>query len=277
MLSRIRQRGWNLAGLILTVLWILPLWWVIVASLRQPGLAPLMSIEWWPSQPYWGNYREIFQILPLARYSVNSLIVVAVAAPVTLLTASLAGFSMAQLPDAPRRRLLLINVALLMIPAASVWLFRFQILRWLNLLDSLGAIIIPAFAASNPLFVLLFYWAFRSIPAELFEAARLDGADAWTVWRRIAMPLAFPTTACVLVLTFVMYWSDFVNPVLYLHDPANYTLAIGLQIFNQLDATNWPLLMAAAVYMAAPVVLLFVVLQRLFLHDLSPANLWSRN
>jgi multiple sugar transport system permease protein len=267
----------HLVSLFIAALFVLPLFWVVVASLRQPGLPPPPSIEWWPPAPQWGNYAEIFQIVPFARYLQNSLFVVAFAVPITLVTASLAGFAIVQLPATLQRRLVLLSIALLIVPASSVWLFRFQLLRWTGLLDTLWALIVPAFAASNPLFVLLFYWTFRQIPLELFEAARLDGASALTVWRRVAMPLALPTSLGVVVLTFVLYWSDFVSPVLYLHHPLDYTLPVGLQILNQLDSTNWPLLMAGAVVMTAPVIVLFAVLQRFFLHDMSLANLFGRN
>jgi multiple sugar transport system permease protein len=266
-----------LAGLLVALAFCLPLYWVVVASLRQTGLPPPRTIEWWPADPQWDNYRHIFQLVPMSRYALNSLLVVAAAVPLTLLTASLAGFGLAQLPERPRRQLLSASVAVLVIPAASVWLFRFQILRALGLIDSLAALVVPALSASSPLFVLLFYWGFRRIPPELFEAARLDAASALTVWWRVALPLARPTTTGVTILTFVLYWSDFVSPVLYIYNPRYYTLPVGLQILNQLDSTNWPLLMAAAVFITLPILALFAILQRLFLHPTSLANLMDKN
>jgi multiple sugar transport system permease protein len=256
-----------LLGLVVVVLFALPLFWVIVASLRQPGLPPPRTVAWWPASPQWSNYARIFQDVPLARYALNSVLVVLVAVPVTLVTASWAALSMVQLVPSWRRVLLLLSVMLLMVPAPAVWLFRFQLLRWLGLLDSLGALIVPALAASSPLFVLLFYWSFRRLPQELFEAARLDGASALAVWWRVALPLVRPVLAGVTVLAFVMYWSDFASPVLYLVRPETYTLPVGLQILKQYDATNWPLLMAAAVTLTLPALLLFAVLQRSFLYD----------
>jgi multiple sugar transport system permease protein len=265
------------AGLLVALAFCLPLYWVVVASLRQTGLPPPHTVEWWPADAQWQNYRHIFQLVPMSRYALNSLLVVAAAVPLTLLTASLAGFGLAQLPERPRRQLLSASVAVLVVPAASVWLFRFQILRVLGLIDSLAALVVPAFAASSPLFVLLFYWGFRRIPPELFEAARLDAASAVTVWWRVALPLARPTTTGVTILTFVLYWNDFVSPVLYIYNPRYYTLPVGLQILNQLDSTNWPLLMAAAVLITLPIVALFAILQRLFLHPTSLANLMDKN
>ncbi|MBK8985248.1 MAG: carbohydrate ABC transporter permease [Chloroflexi bacterium] len=223
--------GWLLhhaAGLAVAVLFLLPIYWIFTASLRQPGLPPPTSIEWWPESPTLANYPFIFNLLPMARYIRNSLIVVGTAVPITVFIASIAGFAMSQEDDLWRRRLLIASIVLLMVPGASVWLFRFQILRWLGLIDSLWALIAPAFAAGSPLYVLLFFWAYRRIPVEIFEAARLDGASAWAMWRRLARPLVRPTAVTVIILSFVMYWSDFVSPVLYIFDTKLYTLPIGL-------------------------------------------------
>jgi multiple sugar transport system permease protein len=200
-----------------------------------------------------------------------------VAVPLTLFISSLAGFGISQMPDKPRRQLVYLSIALVIVPAAAVWLFRFQILQWLGLFDTLWALVLPAFTGSNPLFVLLFYWTFRRIPGEMFEAARLDGATAVTVWWRLALPLSRPTIVAVTVLTFVMYWSDFISPVLFIFDPQKYTLPVGLQILNQLDRTNWPLLMAGAVVMTLPIIFMFILLQRYFLHDMSLSNLFDKN
>jgi multiple sugar transport system permease protein len=254
-----------IAALLVVVLFILPLWWMIVASLRPIGLPPPRTIEWWPADPQWSNYTEIFRQVPLGRYTLNSLLVVIVAVPMTLLTSSLAGFGLSQLRQPWRSRLLFVTIALMMVPSPAVWLFRYQILRWLGLLTSLWSLVLPSFAAGSPLLVLLFYWTFQRNPMELYEAARVEGADAWTTWRKIAIPMARPTVAAVIVLAFALYWNDFTNPVLYLYRPSTYTLPVGLQILKQLDATNWSLLMAGAVVVTLPMALLFLLLQPLFL------------
>jgi multiple sugar transport system permease protein len=275
--GKLSRSARGLAGLAITIIFLLPLYWAAVASLRPPGLPPPTAVEWWPSQARWQNYIEIFQTVPLGRYTLNSLIVASVAVPATLVTASQAGFALAQLGRRAQRVWLLFSVAVLMIPGSAIWMFRYQVLSWLGLLDSLWALIVPAFAASSPLFVLLFTWAFRGIPAEVFEAGRLDGASALQAWWLLGLPLAWPTTVAVTILTFVMYWSDFTGPVMYIYHPQSYTLAVGLQILKQYDVTNTPILMAAAISLLAPVLALIVIRQRLFLHDLSLANLIDRS
>jgi len=267
--SRFRLRSvlFHLIALAIAVLFILPFYWALVISLRAPGLPPPRTVAWWPAAPHWSNYAEIFRVVPMGLYLGNSLLVVAVAVPVTLAVSSLAGFGIAQLGSRWRRRLVVFSIVLLMIPGVAVWTFRFHVLNWLGLVDSLWALIAPAFAGSSPLFVLLFYWTYFRVPAEIYESARLDGAGIWAVWWRIAQPLAWPTTAVVAMLTFALYWSDFSSPVLYIFNPARYTVAVGLQILRQMDATNYPLLMAGAVVMFAPVVVFLALVQRYFLRD----------
>jgi multiple sugar transport system permease protein len=266
------------AGIIsICLIFLLPLYWMVVTSLREVGAPPPSTIEWWQPNPQWQNYRQLFEIVPIRRYLRNSLIVVATAVPITVISASVAGFALSQLGDKWRGRLLYTSIGLLIIPSASVWIFRFQILQWLGLLDSLWAIVVPSIAGTSPLYTLLFYWTYRRIPVEISEAALLDGASAITIWARILTPMTQPTGVAVIVLSFVHYWSDFVTPVLYIFNPDFYTLPIGLQIIKQLDATNWALLMAGATIMTLPVILLFIFLQRAFLSNNSLASLLERN
>jgi multiple sugar transport system permease protein len=259
----------HLAGVLVTLACLLPLYWVVVASLRAPGLPPARGIEWWPAAAHWDNYAELFRSLPMARYLLNSLIVVLSAVPLTMLVAALAGFGLSQLGNLWRRRLVAVSVALLLVPGMAIWTLRFYVLNALGLIDSLGALIVPALAGGSPLFILLFYWACWRIPPELYEFARLEGAGAWTVWWHVARPLIWPTTAAVAVLAFALYWGDFTTPVLYIFRPDLYTLPVGLRLVQQMDASNLPLLMAGSVLMIAPVVVLFLALQRRFLNDLS--------
>jgi multiple sugar transport system permease protein len=248
-------------------LFLLPLVWMVSASLRQPGLPPPRTVEWIPDPLVPGNYAAIFELLPFGRYLVNSLAVVAAAVPLTILTASMAGFALAQLERRARVPLVIASVALLLVPITALWLTRFLLFRWVGLVDSLLALVVPAIMGSSPLFVLLFYWTFRRVPAELYEIARLEGAGAFGVWRRVAMPLAVPTSVAVAILTFLLYWSDFINPLLYLRSQDLYTLPLGLRQLQQLDRGDWPLLMAGSVILVVPAVAFFLVLQRRFLGE----------
>lgn len=257
----------QLAPLLVAVLFLLPLWWMLTASLREPGLPPPRTVEWLPVSASPENYPAVFELLPFGRYLLNSLAVVALAVPLTIVTASMAGFGMALLERRSRVALVVLSVALLLVPITALWLTRFLLFRWVGLTDTLLVLALPAVAGSSPLFVLIYYWTFRRMSPAIFEMAHLDGAGVVAIWRRIAMPNAVPSTIAVAVLTFILYWSDFISPLLYLRDQGLYTLPLGLRQLQQLDPTDVPLLMAGAVMLTLPAILFFLLVQHLFLGE----------
>jgi multiple sugar transport system permease protein len=248
-------------------LFLLPLWWILVFSLRSPGQPPLPHLEWWPAAPAWSNFTRLSEFIPIARQTRNSLLVGLAAVPLTLVTASWAGYVMARARPAVRRLLILWALLILLVPATALWLTRFVIFRQMGLVNSLWALIVPAAGGTSPLYALLFCWTFRRIPREVFEAARLEGAGHWAIWSRIALPLSRPTIVTVAVLSFSFYWSDLISPLLYLKLESQYTLPAGLLSLQQMDVTDGPLLMAGAVVSLLPVVLLFLLAHRFFWPD----------
>lgn len=256
--------GFHLLALGVALLFLAPGVWVLAASLRRPGLPPPRGIEWLPHPITWSNYPQVFELAPFGQYLANSLLVALVAVPLTVIVASMAAFAAAQLPAHIRYLLLACVIALRMVPLNALWLPRFLMVNELGLTDTFAALLIPVWMGSSPLFMLLYYWSFRRLSPALIEAARLEGYGPAAIWARVALPLARPTTIAVSVLTFVQYWSDFMSPLLYLKSETKYTLAIGLRALQQLDATNWPLLMAGVMVMILPVALLFVLVQRAF-------------
>jgi len=259
--------GFHALACAAAALFVGPLLLVLAASLQPAGQA-LRAVAWLPTTPAWTNYEQLFEVAPFARYSANSLVVAALAVPATVVVASMAGFAMAQLPRRERYLLLALAVTLRMVPVTALWLTRFVMFTQLRLIDTIWPLLAPVWMGSSPLFVLLFYWSFRRTPQALFEAARVDGMGAFGIWARIALPLARPAIIAVSVLTFVQYWSDFINPLLYLKSDTRYTLAVGLRIMQQMDITGGPLLMAAAVVMTAPVLVVFLLAQRAFWPDM---------
>jgi multiple sugar transport system permease protein len=253
-----------LAGSV-SLIFLLPFVWMIYVSLQAPGVTLPRGFEGFSLPNTWHNYVRIFELLPLGRYLFNSLLVAGLAVPLTLITASWAGFALAQLSARWRRRLILLSIGALLAPLTALWLTHLLLFTGLGLINTYGALLAPALMGSNPLFVLLFYWAFRRIPVEVFESARLDGAGAWLTWRLVALPQVRPALFAIGVLTFLSYWGDFIHPLLYLKSQAFYTLPLGLRQLQQLDQTQWPLLMAGAVVMTLPPVLLFLIVQRYFL------------
>jgi multiple sugar transport system permease protein len=263
----LRASGYHLLAGLVSLLALLPLLWMLGASLRQTGTPLPRTLDIFPWPPAWENYARIFEIVPLGRYLLNSLLVVGLAVPLTLLTASWAGFGMSQLPRKQRSRLLVLSILLQMVPVTALWLTRFLLFSWIGLTNSHLALIAPALMGASPLFVLLFYWSFRRVPAEQYESARLDGATPLASWRYIGLPQARPALLAVGLLAFLFFWNDFINPLLYLKSTRLYTLPVGLMQLQELDKTNWPLLMAASALVTLPAVIVFLWLQRALLGE----------
>jgi multiple sugar transport system permease protein len=154
-----------------------------------------------------------------------------------------------------------------MVPATALLVPRFTLYRWLGVTDTWVPLVAPALLGLSPFYVLLFYWSFRRLPAELVEAARLEDVKPFTMWRRLAMPLVRPVTVAVALLAFIASWGNFLDPLVYVFDPDLYTLPLGLRSLAVLDRTNYPVLLAGAVIATVPVVAAFAVAQRFFLHE----------
>jgi multiple sugar transport system permease protein len=154
-----------------------------------------------------------------------------------------------------------------MVPITALLVPRFAIFSWLGLTNTYVPLIAPALIGTSPFYVLLFYWAFRRIPTELYEACRLEGLSPLTVWWRIGMPLVRPVIVAVAVLAAVFTWSNFLDPLIYLYDEDLFTLPLGLKALAQVDRQDFPVLLAGAVIATAPVVLAFLYVQRFFLHE----------
>jgi multiple sugar transport system permease protein len=246
---------------------LLPLVFLVTGSLRKAGLPPPRTAELVPEDPTLENYRRAFELVDLARYTFNSALVVAIAVPLTLLFASWAGFAMARLPRRAAAWLVAASLVSLMVPITALLVPRFAIFSWLGLTNTYVPLVAPALIGMSPFYVLLFYWGFRRIPGELFEACRLEGLSPFTVWRSIGLPLVRPVTVAVAVLAAVFTWSNFLDPLIYLFDENLFTLPLGLRSLAQVDRQDFPLLLAGAVVATLPVIAAFLYVQRFFLNE----------
>jgi multiple sugar transport system permease protein len=265
--SPLKSLSWHLIGVLIAAIFVSPLIWTVTMSLRPTGKPFPRSLEFIPNQLTTANYGRVFEIVAFARFTLNSVLVAAIAVPVTVAVASMAGFAMSQLPRAWRMRLIAAAFVALMVPLTAVWLPRFIFIKEVGLIDSRWSLVLPAAFGTSPFYVLLFMWTFVRLPREMFDAARVDGAEVFRLWRDLAIPLSRPTATAVAVLAFVRYWSSFIEPLLYIQSTSKKTLPMGLHALLQLDRTNWPLLMTGAVLVTAPVVLVFLFAQRAFLRD----------
>ena len=251
---------------VLCLLFVSPLVLMALGSLRAPGLPPPDGFELAPKGASLSNYEIVFAFVPLGRQLLNSLIVAAVAVPVTVLVASWAGYAIVSASERVRRWLIAACLICLMVPLSALWVPRFVMFKWMGALDSLWPLMAPALMATSPFYVLLFAVSYARIPQELFDAARLENMSPMAIWRRVAWPLAKPTVFAVGVLAFAWHWANFIDPLLYLSSGELFTAPLGLRSLQTLEPTNHPILLAASVMVCLPGVVAFVAAQRSFFH-----------
>lgn len=266
-------RRWRSAGAVAVVaVFVPPLLLLVTGSLRAPGRPPPITPELIPHPISTEGYEQAVALGGLVRATANSLLVAAVAVPLSVLVASLAGFALTQLPRRAVATVLLASLAALMVPATALLAPRFVLFRTLHLTDTLAPLIAPALLATSPLYPLVYYLAFRSLPADLYDACRLEDLSPVQTWWRVAMPLVRPVTAGLAALTFVLTWSNFLDPLVYLYDRDLFTLPLALRSLATLDPTNFPVFLAGAVLATVPALIVFGVAQRRFLHRYGPAD-----
>lgn len=248
--------------LMVIVVFLAPVAFMITGSLRRLGAAPPGGFELVPAGAGFSAYRAAGDALPLGRLFANSLAVVVVAVPVTVVIASWAGFALAQLPRRPRRLLVAATVALLLIPLPMLWVARFALFLRLGVLDTLVPLMAPALAATTPFTVLLAYRAFSRVPPEVWDAARLEGASAVRTWWSIGLPLVTATTSAIAAVAFVFHWGNYLDALLYVQSPGRRTLPLGVGELAQLDPTDLPVMLAGAVLLAVPALVALLVVQR---------------
>ncbi|WP_164015950.1 carbohydrate ABC transporter permease [Pyxidicoccus trucidator] len=252
---------------VLVALFLAPLVVMFTGSLRPPGLPPPRGVELLPQGASLAAYAATFQLVPFGRALLNSVLLAVFMVPLSVLTASWAGLAMAQASGWRWRTLAGAVLLLEMVPGTAVWLTRFAVFKVLGLTGTAVPLVAPALMGGSPLFVLLYMVAFRRVPPELFEAARLEGAGPVRLWRSIALPLVRPTTAAVALMAFVLSWSNFIDPLLYLSGEDALTAPLALHALELLGSTQWPVLLAGAVVVTLPAVLAFLGAQRMFLGE----------
>ncbi|HKN56507.1 MAG TPA: carbohydrate ABC transporter permease [Amycolatopsis sp.] len=240
-----------------------PFLWQLSTSLKgigediysyPPSLLPL--------QPTLHNYARVSEVVPVFHFALNSLIAASMSVVANCAGASMAGYALARLRFRGRKLAFLTIVAGLLVPLESILISQFLLVRSLGLNNTLIAVILPG--AVGALNVLLMRNAFLGFPHEVEEAALIDGATAWQRFFRIGLPAVKGTIAVVALFAFVGVWDDFLWPLIVLSDPDRYTLTVGLDYLEGQFAQDQRLIAAGTIIAVAPLIVLFVFLQRFF-------------
>jgi len=256
----------NLAVIALVAVVLFPLLWMVSVSFMSQGEAATFPPPLIPSKPTLEHYRDLFVTQGMGRYMLNSLILATLATILALLFTVPAGYAFAKLRFAGRDRLFQLLVAALVVPAQIGTLPLFLMLKSMGLVNTYAGALVPWLASIFGLFLVRQYAL--SIPDEMLEAARVDGASEGQIFRRVVLPTLQPIVVTLALFVFLGSWNDFLWPLIVLTDQSNYTLPVALAALSREHVQDAEMMMAGAVVTVAPVLLLFLALQRYYIRGM---------
>jgi multiple sugar transport system permease protein len=277
--KRILQRGnmkgrdipiW-IIGLVIAVLWIAPFVWMVSTSFKPAKEVMTPEIEWFPRHVVLDNYKKVFEY-PVARWAWNSLVVATTSTALGVLFGAMAGYALARLNFPGKNMFFAILIASLMIPTEMTIIPMFVGFLKVGLSNSHIALILPAIA--NVFSVYIFRQFFLGLPAELEDAAAIDGANRFDVFWRIAMPLARSPIIAASILLFTLNWNSFLWPLLIIFEDRMKTMPVGIAAFTPVVGTHTQLegfgiAMAGVTLLSLPGLLIFFIFQRFFIEGIS--------
>lgn len=266
--TRVKELLLYLILIALSILYLLPLYWMISTSLKQTGSEMVIPPQWVPNPIVWQNYVDVFVQVPLTLYIRNSLLITLTATLFGVLTASLAGYGFARTTFPGRNFFFTLCIASLMLPEIVTLIPEFILFRRIGWVNTFLPLIVPWSLAGSSFAVFLFRQYCLTIPLELDEAARVDGAGTLRIWWMIIVPLSKAVLATLAILSFIHHWNEFLRPLIYLGRPELRTLALGLRAFRGEYQLAWNYMMAVALIMLLPILLLFFFAQRQFVQGI---------
>ncbi|MGQ9491340.1 MAG: carbohydrate ABC transporter permease [Anaerolineae bacterium] len=264
-----------------------PTLWMISSSLKARTEVFAVPIVWIPAVPQWGNYVEALNLLPFGRFAINTFGLCLLTMAGTLTSASMVAYSFARLRWPGRDFFFMLLLGTMMLPEIVTLIPRFIEFRWLGWVKP-GTVLgilplnylpltVPYWMALTPLYVFLMRQFFKGIPMELEEAALVDGASRFSILFRIILPLSKPVIATVAVFQFLQTYNDFLEPLIYIRNRNDWTLALGLRALNDVQQTGqWELLFAASTAVLLPVLLIFIFAQRFFVQGIATTGFGGR-
>ncbi len=243
---------------------VFPFVWEFLTAFKTYGGSVLVPPQWIPD-PWTWNFGAVFDSIPLGQMALNSVIITLARTLGQVILCTMAGYGFARLNFPLRGPLFLVFLSVLMVPSQLFLLPQFEILRSLGLLNSLEGIVLPGLFSAFGTFLMRQF--FMSMPLELEEAARLDGANPWQVFWRVMLPLAKPGIVALAVFTALWSWNDLLWPLIIVSDADKQPLSVGISLLasDPHNQTNYPVLMAAALLAMLPMLVTFIVLQRQFI------------
>ena len=257
----------------ISVIMLIPLVWMLSTALKSLDQVGIFPPEWIPNPVLWDNFGQALTFMPFALYFRNTGMITGFSIIGTLISCSLVAYGFARLRARGREALFLLVLSTLMLPNQVTMIPQYVLFAKLHWIDTFLPLIVPNFLG-NAFFIFLLRQFMMTIPLEMDEAARIDGAGYVRIFVRIILPLIKPALATVAIFTFVYNWNDFLYPLIYLNSEHNLTLSLALSKFTGMyGSTAWNLLMAASLVVVMPCLLLFFFAQRYFIQGIVVSGL----
>lgn len=259
--------------ILLSIVFIIPLVWLIRSSLMNDSTIFIHPPQWIPNPIEWQNYDYVFSTYPLLRYLGNTLLIVIPSVLGVVISSTVVAYGFSRIEWRGRDLVFGILLTTLMLPYVVTLIPTFFVWSKLGLVNTYVPLILPSWFGGGIFNIFLLRQFLRTIPREYDEAATLDGANHFQILSRILIPLSRPALITVAILSFLHHWNDFLGPLIYLSDSTKFTLALGLANFKSEYSVEWGRLMAASTVMLVPVIALFFVAQRHFIQGITMSGL----
>lgn len=276
-MTRLQRLATHVALVVLAIPALLPLVWMISTSLKsddqvyvqQGSTTTAFSLSSLIPHPvHWANYPKALSTVPFELYLRNTLLLCLLTVIGAVMSSAFVAYGFARIPFRGRGGLFLLCLATMALPAQVTMIPVFEMFRRLGWYGSYLPLVVPSFFGA-PFFIFLLTQFFRTIPEEIAESARIDGAGELVIFTRMVLPLSKPALATCALFQFLATWNDFFGPLLYINDPNRYTLAYGLQQFLSAYGGQWTQLMAASTLFTLPIIALFFFAQRTFIQGIA--------
>lgn len=273
---RLSSVVWHVGALALLVVVLYPIVWVVAATFK-PSQDIVGSLQLLPSNPTTANYETAAEGLAgisIGRFFWNSAVLGILSVVGTVISSALAGYAFARLRFRGRAALFGLMISTLLLPFHVLIIPQYAVFQKLGLIDTYAPLLVGKFLAVEAFFVFLMVQFMRTIPRELDESAKIDGAGHWGIFWNIIMPLTRPALITTAIFTFIWSWNDFLGPLIYLSTPDKYPLPLALQLYiDEASGSNFGALMAMSMLALLPVILFFLFFQRFLVEGVSTSGL----
>jgi multiple sugar transport system permease protein len=274
-IHRVQRTGAYVILVLCSAAFLLPLLWMFTTSLKSEASVLEFPPRFIPNEYHWENYPNAWTAMPFTRFLLNSLFVTVISVVATVVSCILPAYAFARLRARSRGVMFALMLGTMMVPAQVTLVPKFLLFAKTGLVDTYWPLILPNFFGTA-LFIFLLRQFFTTVPQELVDSARIDGAGEFRILWRIMVPLSMPAIATVTLMSFISNWGEYLDPLIYIRTTDKYTLPLGIALFRGEHDDQFSLMMAVSVMVLMPIVAVFLAAQKYFIRGITLTGMAGR-